>query len=132
MGSPLGVTFANFYMAHLENSVFHNQPDLKPQVYCRFIDDCFLIVDSEDDLEPITDAFKQNSVLNFTHEIGGSKINFLDVTVENEGSNEYSTKVYRKPTDPGIFIHEKSECPERYKEGTITNLIHRTRKISSS
>ena len=132
MGSPLGVTFANFYMAHLENSVFHNQPDLKPQVYCRFIDDCFLIVDSEDDLEPITDAFKQNSVLNFTREIGGSKINFLDVTVENEGSNEYSTKVYRKPTDPGIFIHEKSECPERYKEGTITNLIHRTRKISSS
>ena len=132
MGSPLGVTFANFYMAHLENSVFHNQPDLKPQVYCRFIDDCFLIVDSEDDLEPITDAFKQNSVLNFTREIGGSKINFLDVTVENEGSNEYSTKVYRKPTDPGIFIHEKSECPERYKEGTIKNLIHRTRKISSS
>ena len=132
MGSPLGVTFANFYMAHLENSVFHNQPDLKPQVYCRFIDDCFLIVDSEDDLEPITDAFKQNSVLNFTREIGGSKINFLDVTVENDGSSEYKTKVYRKPTDPGIFIHEKSECPERYKEGTIKNLIHRTRKISSS
>ena len=107
MGSPLGVTFANFYMAHLENSVFHNQPDLKPQVYCRFIDDCFLIVDSEDDLEPITDAFKQNSVLNFTREIGGSKINFLDVTVENDGSSEYKTKVYRKPTDPGIFIHER-------------------------
>ena len=102
MGSPLGVSFANFYMTHLENTVFENQPQLKPQVYCRYIDDCFLIVNSESDLAPVINSFSLNSVLNFTHEVGGSRINFLDVTIEDEGSDHYCTKVYRKPTDPGI------------------------------
>ena len=83
-------------------------------------------------MRPVIEAFSQNSVLNFTHEVGGSKINFLDVTIENDGSNRYCTKVYKKPTDPGIYIHNRSECPERYKEGTIKNLIHRTYKISST
>ena len=101
-------------------------------MYCRYIDDCFLIVDSENDLRPVIDTFSQNSVLNFTHEVGESKINFLDVTVENDGSNNFCTTVYKKPTDPGIYINSKSECPDRYKDGAIKNLIHRTRKISSS
>ena len=30
MGSPLGVTFANFYMTYIENKVFNDQPELKP------------------------------------------------------------------------------------------------------
>ena len=69
--------------------------------------------------------------MNFTHEIGGTKLNFLDVSIENKGG-EYVTKVYKKPRDPGIYINSKSECPERYKEATIRNLIHRTYKISSN
>ena len=132
MGSPLGVAFANFYMTHLENTVFEQQPNLKPLVYCRYIDDCFLIVNSESDLAPVINSFSLNSVLNFTHEVGGSRINFLDVTIEDEGSDHYCTKIFRKSTDPGIYLHNNSECPERYKEGTIRNLIHRTRKISST
>ena len=71
MGSPLGVTFANFYMANLENRVFESNPELKPNVYCRFVDDCFLIVNENNDIEKLINAFKSNSVLNFTNEIGG-------------------------------------------------------------
>ena len=47
--------------------------------------------------------FKQNSVLNFTHEIGGEKLNFLDVSIENK-DGQYETQVYRKPTDPGVYL----------------------------
>ena len=36
MGSPLGPTFANFYMADLENRVL-SIPGLKPNIYCRFV-----------------------------------------------------------------------------------------------
>ena len=79
MGSPLGVIFANFYMAHLENTIFENFPNLKPKIYCRYIDDCFLIVESTDEIQNLINSFKQNSVLNFTHEIGGNILNFLDV-----------------------------------------------------
>ena len=43
MGSPLGVTVAIFYMCHLEKSVLDIQPNIKPIVYCRYIDDIFFI-----------------------------------------------------------------------------------------
>ncbi|XP_076057202.1 uncharacterized protein LOC143034738 [Oratosquilla oratoria] len=53
MGSPLGCTFADFYMCHLENKVLQN-PELRPFTYCRYVDDIFvearnILISSEDD-----------------------------------------------------------------------------------
>ena len=41
MGSPLGPTFASYYMCHLENKAFR-ELHVKPSLYCRYVDDCFL------------------------------------------------------------------------------------------
>ena len=38
LDSPFGPTFANFYMADLENQVI-NSLDVKPTIYFRFVDD---------------------------------------------------------------------------------------------
>ena len=46
MGPALGPTFANFYMCNLENSVFHSDPQPKPPVYCRYVDDIFLVLNN--------------------------------------------------------------------------------------
>ena len=62
MGSPLGVTFANFYMCHLENSVLDIQPNIKPIVYCRYINEIFLIIKIIDQLTKLKDWFESNSV----------------------------------------------------------------------
>ena len=132
MGSPLGVAFANFYMTHLENKVFEENPAIKPSVYCRYVDDTFIVVDSIDSIIQIKNQFQSHSVLKFTHEIGiGNKLNFLDVSVDTSGP-ELATSVYQKPTHAGIYLNYNSECPQRYKDGTIKALIHRTYKISSS
>ena len=165
MGSPLGVTFANYYMVNLENKIFRDRPELKPKVYCRYIDDCFLLLENTDQLHPLIQAFKSNSVLNFTYELGTErKLNFLDVSVHlppatsvtgldttniqrttlpvittpdtplhstTEQSLKFQTEVYTKPTDTGVYLNAKSECPQRYKTGTIKALIIRTYKISS-
>ena len=131
MGSPLGVTFANYYMANLENLVFQRHPELKPTIFCRYIDDCFLVVNSNEEIDAIINCFKENSVLNFTQEIGGQNINFLDVSIESKEGN-FETKVYKKETDPGIYLNYRSECPQKYKDVTVKNLIHRTYKISST
>ena len=132
MGSPLGVTFANFYMVHLENNIFDNTPAAKPIVYCRYVDDTFIVADSIDTVIRIKDLFQSNSVLKFTHEIGrNNRLNFLDVQVDTSGPN-LSTSVYQKPTHTGIYLNYDSECPQRYKDGTVKALIHRTYKISSS
>ena len=48
MGSPLGPTFANFYMGKLENCIFQNQN--KPNIYARYVDDIFLEIQSEQQL----------------------------------------------------------------------------------
>ena len=131
MGSPLGVTFANYYMTNLENTLFDNEPSLKPAIYCRYIDDCFLIVNSDTELNKLVDEFHRRSCLNFTTELGQNrKINFLDVSINGETGN-VTTTVFRKPTSSGLYLNARSECPERYKESTIKALIHRTYKICS-
>ena len=82
MGNSLGVTFANYYMCNLENSVLSDASVIVPEIYARYVDDCYVVVKSESDLMQLIDKFKGSSVLNFTHEIGGDKLNFLDVSVE--------------------------------------------------
>ena len=56
MGTPLGPTFANFYMCNLENKFFNNNPQLKPKVYCRYVDDILLVLDSFEELTVIIAA----------------------------------------------------------------------------
>ena len=132
MGSPLGVTFANFYMCNLENNIFQTQPSLKPTIYCRYIDNIFIVTPSIQQLQLLKNAFEQNSVLKFTIEIGfNNKINFLDVNINN--SHEHVvTQPFIKPTNSGIYLNYNSKCPLRYKDATIRSMIHRTYKASST
>jgi len=60
------------------------------------------------------------------------QIDFLDVHIDATSEDEYKTSVYQKPTSSGVYLNANSECPDRYKTGTIKALVHRTYKISSS
>ena len=124
MGSPLGVLFAEAYMSHIEALALSDM-DKKPFIYCRYIDDIFVDVADENQLDLLKMKLKDNSVLDFTSELSvGNKIPFLDVNVD--GSNgKYVTSVYRKPTDSGKCLNGNSECPETYKRSVIRAYIHR-------
>ena len=51
MGSRLSPLFSNFYMAHLENTILDSiNRDKRPLVYCRYVDDIFLIVNNAHDV----------------------------------------------------------------------------------
>ena len=83
MGSPLGVTFANYYMCHIENTVLDAEPSYKPTTYCRYIDDIFIITHNLDNLIKLKEAFEAISIVNYTYEIGtGNQLNFLVVHVD--------------------------------------------------
>ena len=43
VGSPLGVTFTNFYVCNLENDIMKNYHIPKPAFYVRYVDDCFVV-----------------------------------------------------------------------------------------
>ena len=117
MGSPLGVLFANFYMGTVEERVFSSIP--RPHLYFRYIDDTFVAVQSEDELTILKNAFESNSLLKFTHENSeDGKLPFLDIMVtQNEDS--YTTTVYTKPTNEGLCLNGRSECPKRYLNSVI-------------
>ena len=48
MGSPLGVLFAEAFMAHIEATVI--TPHNKPKIYCRYIDDIFISAADNDSI----------------------------------------------------------------------------------
>jgi len=131
MGSALGPTFAEFYMCDLENRVFTGNAAIKPIIYARYVDDCFLFVRDMQNLDDVKAHFASNSVLNFTFEIEVSnKLSFLDVLINRRASN-FDTAVHVKSTHSGDCINFRSICPKRYKVGVIKTLLHRAYHISS-
>ena len=116
MGGPLSCTMANYYMAHIENRIL-SDPSLKPSLYARFIDDIFVMVRDENHMEALKEAFSNNSVLRFTHEMSVSnKLPFLDVLLEIKNGKFYRS-VYTKPTKSQDCINYNCEAPERSKQG---------------
>ena len=131
MGSPLGPTFANFYMGNLEQNIFNNYYN-KPSIYVRYIDDIFMQIDNTDQLTDIKDLFEQNSVLTFTYELHTNhKLPFLDIAVTSTPSG-FKTAIHYKPTDHGKCLNADSFCPLKYKRSVVNNYIHRAFKYSQT
>ena len=104
---------------------------LKPELFCCFVDDCFLVTDSEEQLTALVDAFCNKNCLKFIKEKSvNQSISFLDVQVNAEGGN-YVTTVFRKPKKTVIYTNIRSESTERYKENTNIAMTHRTHTICS-
>ena len=128
MGSPLSCVIANFYLCHIENEIMEDAA-LKPSLYGRFIDDCFVEVRDMDHLAALQREFIRKSSLNFTNEVSiQNKIPFLDVLVEAADSR-YNSTVFTKPTKSPDCINYKCEAPEKYKTGVIITLLERAWKI---
>ena len=131
MGSPLGVLFAQAFMASVEASVIESLP-CKPSLYCRFVDDILLDVQDLDSLKHLKDKLEEASGLRFTTELSNNnRINFLDVSIDAT-SSEFSTTVHRKPTDAGRCLSGTSLCPDRYKVSVVRAYVHRALKHCST
>ena len=131
MGSPLGPTFANFYMSNLEQKILSDK-DKKPHIYARYVDDIFVQIRDIDELKKLQNLFQENSVLQFTYEINvNNKLPFLDVLVDTT-ETKFRTKVYRKPTSQGNCMNGKSECTDKYKNSVIFSYLNRAYNISDN
>ncbi|XP_076037240.1 uncharacterized protein LOC143022776 [Oratosquilla oratoria] len=131
MGSPLGVLFAQAYMCHVENSVL-SSINPSPKMYLRYVDDIFVDVDGDEQLENLKRALEENSCLRFTIEKSvENKIPFLDVWVDGSDGT-FTTDVYRKPSDSGRCLNGMSECPSKYKKSVVRAYVARAFKICSS
>ena len=70
LGSPLGPTLANIFVGYQEIKLFFNVK--KPLIYCRYVDDTFVVFENEDDCEKFL-----HSTLFILHYISRSKKNLI-------------------------------------------------------
>ncbi|XP_069179232.1 uncharacterized protein [Procambarus clarkii] len=123
MGSPLGVLFENFYLGPIEQRVLVDM-DLKPAIYCRYVDDIFMQVPDARCLQQVKEAFEWNSVLRFTYEMeNNGKLPLLDVAV-TERSGGFYTAVYTKETNIGMCLNAYSEFPDKVQQEEEFTEIH--------
>ena len=116
------------YMCHLENQVLNA---VKPAIYCRYVDDIFVEVKDEAQLQTLKTSMEKESCLRFTTELSvENRIPFLDIDISQEDGT-LKTKVYRKPTNAGHCMNGQSECPTRYKASVIRTFIRRALKYCS-
>ncbi|XP_069187725.1 uncharacterized protein [Procambarus clarkii] len=123
-GSPLRVQFANFYMGTIEQRVLVDM-DLKPAIYCRYVDDIIMQVPDVRRLQQLKEALQQNLVLSYTYEMeSDGKLPFLDMTVV-EMNGGFHTAVYTKETNIGMCLNANSDCSDRYKRSFFNAYVDR-------
>ena len=133
MGNPLGVTLANFFMAHCEELIFNSVTQFFPTFYARYIDDIFCIFRSDVDWKPFFSLLNSmHPNLQFTfEESSGSLLPFLDVHVHlRDGGSD--TWVFRKKTHTNVILNFQAVAPIKWKSGLITCFLNRAHRICSS
>ena len=94
-----------------------NFPELRS--WFRFRDDTFVLwrgtVERLNNFFTVLNSFDKN--LQFTMDIGGKSLNFLDLSISIRG-NSLVTSVYSKPTDAHLYLNAKS-CHPRSIAGVI-------------
>ena len=106
--------------------------NIRPRVYCRYIDDTFAEVRNLDHLKELKSEFEKQSCLKFTYEVNqNNSLPFLD-TLVTKAADEYKTSVYVKETNMGTCMNGISECPKRYKDSVIHAYVRRAITHSSS
>jgi len=93
-------------------------------IYVRYVDDILLAAPS-DFVNKIVNTFNSfHPRLQFTLEIGGDKLNFLDVTiVKLNGNLEFDW--FHKPTFSGRYLNYNSQHVLSQKRGTIIGMVDR-------
>ena len=99
MGSPLGPSLANAFLAHYEQIWLNYCPDeFKPIYYERYVDDLFVLFRSPHHLVKFNEYLNTKHVnIKFTSEkeVNGS-LPFLDVLI-SRNKEGFTTTVYHKP-----------------------------------
>ena len=119
-------------MSNLENKIFNSIK--KSPIYLRCVDDILILADNINKINILQDTFQKNSVLNFTYELNkNNKISFLDVLIDNNNGNNFTTSTYKNPlVITPVPSTLKVNAPSDIKKAIIHNLISRAKLISSS
>jgi len=127
IGSPLECLIVEVFMSGYEEELFHSGHPLLDHVFLwrRYVDDVFCIwtgpVNAIQDLVDFLNSLYPS--IEFTLEVGGSRINFLDLTITSLFSG-FKFAIFRKNTTTDILIHGSLFCPFSHKYAAGHYFIH--------
>ena len=106
--------------------------DKKPLIYCRYVDEIFMLFENGSQFDDLRSKFENNSVLKFTTELNvNEKLPFLDMLLDNS-KIELETSDYCKSTKIDTSLIGKNNCIDQYKINVINSYINRAFKISTT
>ena len=120
MGQRLAPSLAIAFMSKMEAPII----DLRPLLYCRYIDDCFVICSTQKEMDRCFELLNaQSEYIRFTREEPKNNwLPFLNVQIKlSEGG--YITKWYRKPSNKNILVHCLSSHPSHTKRALVKNMF---------
>lgn len=133
MGTKMAPTYANLTLAYLEKTLYTKiktkyTADIGQRfekLWKRYIDDCFIIWDSNiDSVEALhSELNRLHPKLTFTLEHSNTQISFLDVMLRKE-NREIITDIFHKSTDTKQYLHFKS-CHPRSTKNNIPYILAR-------
>ena len=134
MGSPLGPTFANIFMCHLEELFFDQcSSSYNPVFYKRYVDDTFVLFKEKRHATLFLDfinSFHPN--IKFTMDIeSDNQLPFLDIMV-SRSDGVFVTGIFRKKTFTCLGLNYFSHCPFSFKLNSCKTLISRAYTICST
>ena len=141
MGAPLSSLVADVFMDTFETEFLHSTLTPQPHIlsWHRYVDDILGVWDGPP--SALTNLLNYlNSLhpsINFTLEVGGSSINYLDLTISltpHSHSHQLHPQfaIYRKPSNTGIFINGLSFHHISHKLSAFLFLINRLLSIPLS
>ena len=126
MGQRLAPSLAIAFMSKIEAPVL----DLRPQLYCRYIDDCFVICSTQEEMDKCFDLLnRQSEYIKFIREKPRDNwLPFLNVQI-NLNQSGYITKWYRKPSNKNTLVHYLSSHPSHTKRALLRNMFQTAKNV---
>ncbi|CAF4331924.1 unnamed protein product, partial [Rotaria sordida] len=103
MGSAFTQTLANIYMLDWEQQLIHDQ-QVDQEIYRRYIDDVFMTTNlTHDQIKAkLENVHRKDPNIRISYSIQ-STIDFLDVTVSNEGGHLKTSIFHKSAAEPYVL-----------------------------
>ena len=133
IGSPLSPIVANIFMKNFETKALETAPH-PPSLWKRFVDDTFVILETEHKEEFLNHINAIEEKIKFTAETtkADGSIPFLDTLVTPKSDGSMSTTIYRKPIHTNQYLQWDSHHAISNKYSVINSLLHRAKDICSN
>jgi len=128
MGSPLSPIIANIVLQDLERKAL-DEFGIEVPFYYRYVDDIATAVHRTQQKRLLNIFNSFHPRIQFTMEIGGTSLNFLDVTIINN-DNRIEFDWFHKPTFSGRYLNFLSAHPLSHKRGSLMNMVDRAFLLS--